>query len=136
MLCTTVLRLSQTPTVGTFHAAGGKPWYNLFTPVGKLLLNKWFRKLDARIAVLGTVEQLDFASWRRVLSVNLDGAFLVVKHSVPLMKRQRGGTSRRTGAPTSERSIRHGRIRMSTACPVASVVAKAIAICAPLPVSR
>jgi phosphatidylinositol alpha-mannosyltransferase len=51
MLCTTMLRLSQTPTVGTFHASGGKPWYSFGTPVGKLILKKWFQKLDARIAV-------------------------------------------------------------------------------------
>ena len=51
MLCTTTLRLSQTPTVGTFHAYGGKPWYSFGTPIGKLLLKKWFHKLDGKIAV-------------------------------------------------------------------------------------
>jgi len=51
MLCTTVLRLSDTPTVGTFHASGGRPWYNFGTPLGKLILKKWFRKLDYKIAV-------------------------------------------------------------------------------------
>ncbi|MFC1908325.1 glycosyltransferase family 4 protein [Chloroflexota bacterium] len=51
MLCTTVLRLAKTPTVGTFHASGGRPWYSIGTPVGKLLLKKWFRKLDCKIAV-------------------------------------------------------------------------------------
>jgi 3(or 17)beta-hydroxysteroid dehydrogenase len=44
----------------------------------------------AGIAVLGTVEQLDFASWRQVLSVNLDGAFLGCKYCFPLL-RKRGG---------------------------------------------
>ncbi len=51
MLCTTVLRLSNVPNVGTFHASGGKPWYNFGTPIGKLMLKKWFRKLDGKIAV-------------------------------------------------------------------------------------
>jgi phosphatidylinositol alpha-mannosyltransferase len=51
MLCTTVLRLSRNPAVGTFHAAGGRPWYILFTPAGKYLLDKWFHRLDGRIAV-------------------------------------------------------------------------------------
>ena len=51
MLCTTVLRLSHTPNVGTFHAAGGKPWYSFGTPIGKLLLNNWFHRLDNKIAV-------------------------------------------------------------------------------------
>jgi len=51
MLCTTVLRLSNVPTIGTFHASGGKPWYSFGTPAGKLLLKKWFHKLDGKIAV-------------------------------------------------------------------------------------
>jgi 3(or 17)beta-hydroxysteroid dehydrogenase len=44
----------------------------------------------AGIAVLGSVEKLDFATWRRVLSVNLDGAFLGCKYAFPLL-RKRGG---------------------------------------------
>lgn len=51
MLCTTALRLSNIPTIGTFHASGGKPWYDFVTPLGKLMLKKWFRKLDYKIAV-------------------------------------------------------------------------------------
>ncbi len=50
-LCTTVLRLKHTPMVGTFHASGGKPWYTMFSPVMKWYLDRWFRKLDGRIAV-------------------------------------------------------------------------------------
>ncbi len=51
MLCTTVLRLSEAPNVGTFHASGGKPWYSFGTPVGKIILKKWVAKLDGKIAV-------------------------------------------------------------------------------------
>ena len=51
MLCTTVLRLSHTANVGTFHASGARPWYEFGTPLGKLFLKKWFRKLDGKIAV-------------------------------------------------------------------------------------
>ena len=50
-LCTTTLRLKHTPMVGTFHASGGKPWYTMFSPVMKWYLDRWFRKLDGRIAV-------------------------------------------------------------------------------------
>ncbi|MCK4273872.1 MAG: glycosyltransferase family 4 protein [Dehalococcoidales bacterium] len=50
-LCTTVLRLKLAPMVGTFHASGGKPWYTMFSPVMKWYLDRWFRKLDGRIAV-------------------------------------------------------------------------------------
>ena len=50
-LCTTILRLKKTPMVGTFHASGGKPWYVMFSPLVKWYLDRWFRKLDTRIAV-------------------------------------------------------------------------------------
>jgi phosphatidylinositol alpha-mannosyltransferase len=50
-LCTTILRLKHTPMVGTFHASGGKPWYTMFSPIMKWYLDRWFRKLDGRIAV-------------------------------------------------------------------------------------
>jgi 3(or 17)beta-hydroxysteroid dehydrogenase len=44
----------------------------------------------AGAASLGTVEDTDFATWRRIMAVNLDGAFLGCKHALPLLKR-RGG---------------------------------------------
>src|SRR5262245_59808506 len=44
----------------------------------------------AGIASLGNIEDTDFSTWRRVLSVNLDGTFLGCKHAMPLLKR-RGG---------------------------------------------
>ena len=53
------------------------------------------RRLDglvnaAGIVAIGTVEDTDFATWRRVIAVNLDGTFLGCKHALPLLKR-RGG---------------------------------------------
>ena len=50
-LCTTVLRLKLAPMVGTFHASGGKNWYNMFSPIIKWYLDRWFAKLDGRICV-------------------------------------------------------------------------------------
>jgi NAD(P)-dependent dehydrogenase (short-subunit alcohol dehydrogenase family) len=44
----------------------------------------------AGIVVLGNVEQFDFMTWRRVLGVNLDGAFLGCKYSFPLLRKQGG----------------------------------------------
>ena len=44
----------------------------------------------AGIVALGGIEQLDFADWRRVLNVNLDGTFLGCKYAFPLL-RKRGG---------------------------------------------
>lgn len=45
----------------------------------------------AGIVALGSVEQLDFATWRKVLAVNLDGVFLGCKYALPLL-RKRGGS--------------------------------------------
>jgi 3(or 17)beta-hydroxysteroid dehydrogenase len=44
----------------------------------------------AGIAIVGTVEDTDFATWRRVMAVNLDGVFLGCKYAMPLMKRAGG----------------------------------------------
>ena len=44
----------------------------------------------AGIATPGTVEDTDFATWRRVMAVNLDGTFLGCKHALALMKRGGG----------------------------------------------
>ena len=51
MLCTTVLRMSQTVNVGTFHAHAGRPGYNFGKPVITVLLRRWFSRLNGRIAV-------------------------------------------------------------------------------------
>ena len=44
----------------------------------------------AGIALLATVEDTDYAAWRRVLAVNLDGTFLGCKHALTLLKRGGG----------------------------------------------
>ena len=44
----------------------------------------------AGIAVLGSVEDTDYATWKRVLAVNLDGTFLGCKHAMPLLRRGGG----------------------------------------------
>ncbi len=44
----------------------------------------------AGVVVVGNVEKLDFAAWRRVLGVNLDGAFLGCKYSLPLLRKNGG----------------------------------------------
>jgi phosphatidyl-myo-inositol alpha-mannosyltransferase len=50
MMCTTVLRMSRTANVGTFHAFGSRA-YGLSLPLGPVFLKRWFSKLDGRIAV-------------------------------------------------------------------------------------
>lgn len=44
----------------------------------------------AGIAAVGNIEDTDLATWRRVLSVNLDGAFLGCKHAFPLLRKKGG----------------------------------------------
>jgi phosphatidylinositol alpha-mannosyltransferase len=51
MLCTAMLRFSETVNVATFHACHGRPGYNLGRPISTFFLNRRARKLSARIAV-------------------------------------------------------------------------------------
>jgi NAD(P)-dependent dehydrogenase (short-subunit alcohol dehydrogenase family) len=44
----------------------------------------------AGIVALGTVEELDLATWRRVIAINLDGTFLGCKFAMPLLRRNGG----------------------------------------------
>ena len=44
----------------------------------------------AGVAALGNIEETDYATWRTVMAVNLDGTFLGCKHGFALLK-QRGG---------------------------------------------
>ena len=46
---------------------------------------------SAGIGMLGTVEETEFADYRRVMAVNVDGTFLGCKYAMPLLK-QRGGS--------------------------------------------
>ena len=45
----------------------------------------------AGIAVVGSIEKIDYATWKRVMAVNLDGTFLGCKHMFALL-RKRGGS--------------------------------------------
>jgi 3(or 17)beta-hydroxysteroid dehydrogenase len=44
----------------------------------------------AGIAAVGSIEKTDFATWRRVLAINLDGTFLGCKYTFPLLRKQGG----------------------------------------------
>ncbi len=49
--------------------------------------------INAGVANGGALTELDFAEWRRILSINLDGAFLALRTSLRLMKRSGHGKS-------------------------------------------
>jgi NAD(P)-dependent dehydrogenase (short-subunit alcohol dehydrogenase family) len=44
----------------------------------------------AGIAAVGSIEKTDFATWRRVMSINLDGTFLGCKYAFPLLRKHGG----------------------------------------------
>jgi NAD(P)-dependent dehydrogenase (short-subunit alcohol dehydrogenase family) len=44
----------------------------------------------AGIASVGGIETIDYAEWRRVMSINLDGTFLGCKHCFPLLRKKGG----------------------------------------------
>lgn len=69
MLCTTVLRLSHSVNIGTFHASYNRPrygvgkpldGYNFGRPFTTMFLKRWARRLDGKIAV--SKPALEFAS--------------------------------------------------------------------------
>jgi 3(or 17)beta-hydroxysteroid dehydrogenase len=65
-------------------------WLAVMADIGRI-----YGRLDglvnaAGIAALGNIEETDFATWRKVLAVNLDGTFLGCKHGLALLK-VRGG---------------------------------------------
>jgi len=60
MLCSAVLRFSNAPNIGTFHACDGSPGYNLGRPISTILLKRRTRKLDGKIAV--SKPAMEFAS--------------------------------------------------------------------------
>ena len=67
-----------------------RDWLHVLGEVGKR-----HGRLDglvnaAGLAVLGTIDETDFATWRQVMSVNLDGTFLGCKHALALLKRHGG----------------------------------------------
>lgn len=47
---------------------------------------------NAGIVTLGTVEDLDLATWRQAMAVNADSAFLGCKHALPLLRESQPGS--------------------------------------------
>lgn len=58
-------------------------------------VEKAYDRLDglvnaAGIAVVGSIEKTDFATYRRVMSINLDGTYLGCHHAFPLLRKKGG----------------------------------------------
>ncbi|MDP2731300.1 MAG: glycosyltransferase family 4 protein [Dehalococcoidales bacterium] len=63
MLCSSMLRFSNTVNIGTFHACDGMPGYNIYKfgrPISTIMLRRRLRKLNGKIAVSFAAKQ--FAS--------------------------------------------------------------------------
>jgi phosphatidylinositol alpha-mannosyltransferase len=76
MLCSAVLRFSNTATVGTFHAAAGRPGYYFGWPVSAVIIYRRTPKLIAKIAV-STAAQRYHKKWVR-------GDFQIIPNGVDL----------------------------------------------------
>ena len=51
MLCSAILRFSNSTNIGTFHAWDGKPGYNWGKPISTIMIKRRMRKLHGKIAV-------------------------------------------------------------------------------------
>src|SRR5260221_8413392 len=72
--------------------ANEEAWVGVITEV-----KNRFGRLDvlvnnAGIAIAGPITEMSLADWRKQESINLDGVFLGVKHSLPLMRASGGGS--------------------------------------------
>ena len=94
------------------------------------------------IAVLGGVEDLSEEEWDRVFAINLKSCFLAMKHAIPVMKRQGGGSIinissftsiRYTGVPYVSYSASKAAMNQLTRVSAAEHAASGIRINAVLP---
>jgi len=47
---------------------------------------------NAGIQIIGPVDQLDFAKWKQLIAIHLDGAFLTTRAALKYMYKQKGGS--------------------------------------------
>jgi NAD(P)-dependent dehydrogenase (short-subunit alcohol dehydrogenase family) len=70
--------------------ASESDWLRVISEVGRAHIRLDGLVNAAGLAALGSVEETDFATWRQILAVNLDGTFLGCKHGMTLLKRTGG----------------------------------------------
>jgi phosphatidylinositol alpha-mannosyltransferase len=76
MLCSAILRFSDTVNIGTFHACSGSPGYNFGWPISKLILYRRRRKLVGKIAV--SKPALDYAG------KHIPGHYTIIPNGIDL----------------------------------------------------
>ena len=92
-------------TVAAIAAAGGKAWYLHHDVTDEAAWEQVVAEVKSRegrldilvnnagIAISASVIEMSLSDWRRQTGVNLDGVFLGVKHSIPLMRGSGDGGS-------------------------------------------
>ncbi|MDP2917405.1 MAG: glycosyltransferase family 4 protein, partial [Dehalococcoidia bacterium] len=80
-LCTSMLRLSDTVNIGTFHAFNTKPSYRWAQPFAKLLMERWYRRLHGKIAVSQPAQDFANKHFRGTYHIIPNG--IDVKHFSP-----------------------------------------------------
>lgn len=95
-LCKTADSLSQPPervTTMAFDVADPDRWND----ASNFILNQYGRLdwaiVNAGVAHAASIEETDLVDWRRVMSTNLDGAFLTMRAVMPLMREHSQGGS-------------------------------------------
>ncbi|MFC1943847.1 glycosyltransferase family 4 protein, partial [Chloroflexota bacterium] len=81
MLCSAVLRFSNAPNIGTFHACDGSPGYSFGRPISTIMINRRLHKLDGKIAV--SKPAMDYASKYIHGSYNIIPNGIDVEHFSP-----------------------------------------------------
>ena len=76
MLCSAILRFSESANVGTFHACHGSPGYYFGWPISKMMLYRRRRKLDGKIAV--SKPAMDYAS------KHIPGEYTIIPNGIDL----------------------------------------------------
>ena len=76
MLCSAVLRFSNTVNIGTFHACDGRPGYHWGWPISKIMLKRRCQKLQGKVAVSGPA--------MRYASKYVPGDFDIIPNGVDL----------------------------------------------------
>ena len=92
-------------TVAAIEKAGGKAWYLHHDVTQEADWERVIAEIKARhgrldflvnnagIGIGGSILEMTLADWQRQTAVNLDGVFLGVKHSIPLMRASGDGGS-------------------------------------------
>ena len=76
MLCSAMLRFSNTANVGTFHACQGRPGYNWGKPISTWLIRRRLNKLHGRIAV--SEPAMNFAK------KNIPGDYTIIPNGIDI----------------------------------------------------